>query len=251
MDLLTAIIVLLVSYLIGSLSFGRIIMRILKPGEDLEDVAISVEGWEEPRKLMSVGGNTASMKLGARWGCVVAWLDILKAFIPTLVVRLLYPGEPYFFVAAIGALAGHNWPIYHRFKGGRGISPFYGGLFAIDPIGAVVVAATSLVIGMVLLKQMLFAYAGGVILLIPWFLITKFNSPLFVYYIIYAILANILFIVSMIPEYKQSQEMRKKYGDVDMMKAMDAFPMGQEMKKMMNRLRLRKEKVEEEQVIQE
>lgn len=250
MDILTAIVILVISYLIGSLSFGRILMRILKPGEDLEDVAISVEGWEEPRKLMSVGGNTASIKLGSRWGCAVAWLDILKAFIPTLAVRLLYPGEPYIFVAAIGALCGHNWPIYHRFKGGRGISPFYGGLFAIDSIGAIVVAVSSLLIGMLVFKQMLIAYAGGVILLLPWFLVTKYNDPLFVYYIIYVLLAIILFVVSMIPEVKQSQEMRKKYGDVDMMKAMDAFPMGREMKKLMKRLGLRKES-EENQVVKE
>ncbi len=245
MDILTAVIILLVSYLLGSISFGRILLRILKPDDDLEDVSINVEGWDEPRKLSSVGGNTVSMKLGAKGGCAVGLLDILKAFVPTLVVRLLYPGEAYMFVAALGAFCGHNWPIYHRFKGGRGISPFYGGLFAIDPIGAVVVAFSSLLIGLALLKQMLIAYAGGVVLLIPWFLITKFNNDLFVYYMVYVVLMNVLFIVAMLPEVKESREMRKKYGNIDMMKAMEAFPMGQQMLKLMKILRIKRDVPEE------
>jgi acyl phosphate:glycerol-3-phosphate acyltransferase len=241
LDIIIAIIIFLISYLLGSISFARILIRLLKPGEDLENVAMPLPGREEPLRLLSVGGNTASMKLGARGGCAVGLLDILKAFIPTLIVRILYPDQAYFFVAALGAFMGHNWPIYYRFKGGRGISPFYGGIFAIDPIGAVVVAVLSLLIGMFLLKELLFAYVGGVILLLPWFLITKHNDSLFVYYIIYTILVNILFVIGMIPEVKQIIDYRKKYGKGDMKASMEAFPMGQHMLKMMKKMGLTKE----------
>ncbi len=240
MDIVILLMVIIVSYLIGSISFGRLAMRLLKPKESLEDVELKFKGMDGGIKLSSVGGNTVSMKLGARAGCAVGLLDILKAFIPTVVFRMLYPEQPYFLFAALAAFIGHNWPIFYRFKGGRGISPFYGGLFAIDPLGAVVVAATSLVLGTFILKDMLVAYTGGVVLVIFWFLGTKFTDPLFIYYMGYALLINILFIVAMLPELRQIIALRKKYGKGDVGISMEAFPMGQQMQKLMNKMSSKK-----------
>ncbi len=244
MDPFTLLISITISYLLGAVSFGRVVTGIFKPGESLEDVDLHFPGIDEPYKLRSVGGNTVSMKLGARGGCMVGFLDIFKAFLPTLVFRLLYPDQPYFLAAALATLVGHNWPIYYQFKGGRGISPFYGGLFGFDPIGALVVALTSMFLGMVVFKELIFAYVGGVLLVIPWLAISKFKDPMFIYYMIYAILINVLFTVAMIPEIRQIIELRKKYGKGDMRASMDAFPMGQHMLKMMRRLGLEKKSKE-------
>jgi glycerol-3-phosphate acyltransferase PlsY len=240
MDFPLALLAFIISYLLGSLSFGRIVTRIMKPGEDLTDVEMPWVGTDETYKLKSVGGNTVGMRLGPRAGCIVGFLDIFKTFLPTLVFFLLYPNQPYFLIAALAGFIGHCWPVFYRFKGGRGISPFYGGLFAFDPLGAIVVAFTSLFIGMVILKELLVAYAGGVILVLFWFFLTKHSNPLFPYYIAYALLIDILFIVAMIPEIKQIIEMRRKYGKGDMAAAMDTFPMGQHMLKMMKKLGLQK-----------
>jgi glycerol-3-phosphate acyltransferase PlsY len=238
---------LITSYLVGSISFGRVVTRIMKPDESLDQVEMPLAGIEETYKLESIGGNTASMKLGARGGCAVGLLDILKAFIPTLVLKLLYPDQPYFLAAALAAFIGHCWPIYYKFKGGRGISPFYGGVFAFDPLGAVAVALTSLVAGMVLFKDMLIAYTGGVLLLLPWFLITKNNNPLFFYYLAYALSTMILFILAMIPEIRQVLYLRRKYGAGDMMVSMESFPMGQQMLRIMNKLGLNKSRRDDAQ----
>jgi glycerol-3-phosphate acyltransferase PlsY len=233
-----AVLVFVLSYFIGSISFGRVITRILDPEAKLDDIEMPIAGVdEEGYKLTSIGGNTVSMKFGGRVGCLVGILDILKAFIPTLVVRVLYPDQPYLFIAAIAALIGHNWPIYYRFKGGRGISPFYGGLFAIDPIGAVVVATASMIIGMLLLKEPLFAYAGGALLLIPWSLLTKMNQPVYVFYVL---IVNFLFILAMIPEVRQIIRLRKKYGKREMTASLNQFPMGKSMLKMMNMIKVKK-----------
>jgi glycerol-3-phosphate acyltransferase PlsY len=230
----------LCGYLLGAISFGRVLMRILKPGEGLEDVKLNFPGIDEPYVLGSVGGNTVSMKLGGRWGCVVGLLDIAKAFIPTVVFRLLYPEQPYFLACAVAALAGHNWPIFYRFKGGRGISPFYGGLFGFDPLGAITVAVLAMFLGMVVLKELVFVYVGGVFLVIPWLLVTRFQDPLFFYYMIYAVLVNVIFTLAMIPEFRQIIALRKKYGKGDMRASMTAFPMGKSMLKMMQKLGLEK-----------
>ena len=237
MEIGIAGVVFVVSYLLGSISFGRVVARRLDPDVDLDHVEMPIEGVDEAYQLESIGGNTVSMKFGGRVGCLVGWLDIFKAFIPTLAVRLIYPDQPYVFVAAIAALIGHNWPISYRFKGGRGISPFYGGLFVIDPIGAVVVAFSSMLIGMVILEELLFAYTGGVFLLLPWMLITKFSEPV---YIVYAVIVNVLFIIALIPEIRQIRDLRKKYGKQDMAADMQEFPMGRSMLKMMEKFRLRK-----------
>jgi glycerol-3-phosphate acyltransferase PlsY len=241
MDFPLVLLAFIISYLLGSLSFGRIVAHIMHPGEELREVEMDWAGADEKYKLESIGGNTVGMRLGARAGCIVGFLDIFKTFLPTLVFYLLYPVEPYFLSAALAGFIGHCWPIFHGFKGGRGISPFYGGLFGFDPLGAIVVAFTSLFIGMVILKELAIAYTGGVILVIFWFLLTKNNNPLFIYYMAYAILINILFILAMIPEIKQIVAFRKKYGKADMAAGMETFPMGQHMLRLMYKLGLQKD----------
>ena len=60
------------------------------------------------------------MQVGTRYGCLTAILDIAKVAIPALIFKLWQPETPYFLVTALFGLIGHDWPIYHRFKGGRG-----------------------------------------------------------------------------------------------------------------------------------
>jgi glycerol-3-phosphate acyltransferase PlsY len=236
MNMVIFISIFIASYLIGSISFSRLVTRIFHPEVDLGDVKMPVQGADDSFTVTSMGGNTVSLKLGGRAGCAVALLDALKVFLPTLILRLLYPIPPYFLVAAIGGFVGHCWPIYYHFKGGRGISAFYGGLFAFDPIGALVVAFTSLLLAMTILRNVkiinvMAMYTGGVLLVIPWMLITKDNPA----FIIYAIVINILFYLAMIPDIQQSIALLKKYGWKNIEIGMDQYPMGQSMAKMMSR----------------
>jgi glycerol-3-phosphate acyltransferase PlsY len=224
--------------LIGSISFSRLVTRMLRPDTDLQDVKMPVKGADDNFSVTSMGGNTVSLKLGGRAGCAVALLDALKVFLPTLAMRIFYPDQPYFLVAATGGFIGHCWPIYYRFKGGRGISAFYGGLFAFDPIGALVVAFTSLFLSMTIFRKVkvlnvMMMYTGGVLLVIPWVLITK-DNPAFIYY---AIVINLLFYLAMIPDIQQSMALFKKYGWKNIEVGMDQYPMGQSMEKMMSRFR--------------
>jgi glycerol-3-phosphate acyltransferase PlsY len=237
MDTWILIVSSLVGYLLGSLSFGRIVARFVNPKVDLDHVEMMIPGADEAYQLKSIGGNTASMKLGPRVGCTVGLLDILKVFLPTLVVRLIYPDQYYFLAVATAGFVGHCWPIYYRFKGGRGISAFYGGLFAIDPVGGFAVAIGSLLIGMLVLKELLFAYVGGVFLVIPWLWFSTHNP----FYLAYALVINLLFILAMIPELKQIIELRRKYGKTDMKASMETFPMGQQMLRLMNKLNRKSE----------
>jgi len=236
MEPVSLLVVAVIGYLLGSISFARLIPRIVDPEADLSDISLPVQDSEERMPMLAMGANTASIKYGSKVGCSIGLLDMLKVFIPTLAFRLLYPGESYYLVAATAGFIGHCWPIYYGFKGGRGISPFYGALFAIDPLGALVVASTAMFIGMVILKELLVAYTGGVFLTIVWFAITSGWGPL----LIYSLVINVLFIVALIPEIKMMREMRQKYGKGDMRHSMSTFPMGQAMLKLMQALKIQR-----------
>ena len=236
MDPILLFLVALVGYLLGSISFARLISRLVDPKADLRDITLPVQNSEEKMPMLAMGANTASIKYGPKVGCTAGLLDILKVFLPTLAVRLIYPAEPYYLVAATAGFIGHCWPVYYGFKGGRGISPFYGGMFAIDPLGALVVASASMFIGMVLLKELLFAYTGGVFLTIVWFALTRGWSP----ELIYALVIGILFLVALIPEIKMVRGMYQKYGKGDMRQSMGTFPMGQAMLKLMDALKIQR-----------
>jgi acyl phosphate:glycerol-3-phosphate acyltransferase len=236
MDPILFILIAFVCYLLGSISFARLIPRLVDPKADISDVTLPVQDSDERMPMLAMGANTASIKYGSKVGCTAGLLDILKVFIPTLAVRLFYPTEPYYLVAAIAGFVGHCWPVYYRFKGGRGISPIYGGMLAIDPLGALVVASVSMFIGMALLKELLFAYSGGVFLAIVWFALTDGWGP----ELIYALVIGILFLVALMPEIKLVREMYRKYGKGDMRDSMSTFPMGQAMLKLMDRLHLNK-----------
>ena len=65
----------------------------------------------------------------------VGLFDIAKAAIPTWLALELGMGETIASLAGLAAVAGHNWPIYLGFTGGRGISPFLGLLLVLLPWG--------------------------------------------------------------------------------------------------------------------
>ena len=76
-------------YLIGSISFARLVTRFLAPGKDVTDFEIPVEGTEDRYKVLSIGANSVSSVLGPKAGMLVSVLDILKIFIPTLLFKLI------------------------------------------------------------------------------------------------------------------------------------------------------------------
>jgi glycerol-3-phosphate acyltransferase PlsY len=230
------LLIAVVSYLIASISFARLVPRLIDPKANLDDVELVSSDGDVRMPMAAMGGNTASIKYGPKVGCSVGLLDILKVFVPTLGVRLLYPNTDYYLIAALAGFIGHCWPIYYRFKGGRGISPFYGGLLAFDPLGALVVAGTSMFLGMVVLKDLLVTYTGGLMLSVVWFALTRGWG----WHVGYALLINVLFVLAMIPELKLLGQARRAHGKEDMVSAMGTFPMGRSMLKLMEMLKLQR-----------
>lgn len=225
--------VCLVSYLIGCISFTRLVSHWLDPQIKIEEVDIAAEGSETKTRLRNIGATTASIKLGPKVGCSIAFLDILKVAIPTFVVKQLFPESEYFLLAAIFGMVGHNWPVFYRFRGGGGMSSIYGGFLAIDWVGVIPCSFLGMAIGFVLVRDVLVAYLAGVWLMIPWMWF-RFREPA---YLLYAIAVNIIFMLALLPEIRNQIKAHKE-GREDMTASMETFPMGRGMLKMMEKMKL-------------
>ena len=170
MDPLIALVAVAVGYLLGSISFARLVARRVDRTVDVTYIVTEV-GDGVTFTSDAVSATSVRMKLGKRYGLLVALLDMAKVAVPVLVLRLLYPGEPYLYLAAAAGVAGHNWPVYHRFKGGRGESAIMGALLVIDPIGLVLMLTLGMVIGF-LAGNILVLEWTGFILMVPWLWLT-------------------------------------------------------------------------------
>ena len=120
------------AYLLGSVPSAYIAGRLLK-GVDIRDYGSG-----------NVGGSNVWRQV-ARWAIVpVALADIGKGALPVLVAQRLELGLAVQVLAGVAAIVGHNWSLYLRFSGGRGIGTIGGMLAVLAPQEFVVVALIAL-----------------------------------------------------------------------------------------------------------
>ena len=231
MDPVVALLAAAIGYLCGAISFARLVGRIVAPQEDLTQTEVTLESGDDKVVMSPVSATTVSMSLGARYGFITVVLDMLKIAVPTLTVKLLYPEAHYFLITATAGMIGHIWPLYHRFRGGRGLSAVYGGMFAIDPIGVFVTSIAGMLLGLFVLRDMLVAYVGGLWLLIPWLWFRTHE----VAYLIYAVAVNIIFLLAMLPEARQYIQLRREGKLEDLAGVMQHTGMGRGIYKMAKR----------------
>lgn len=126
--------ILVISYLIGSIHGSKL-------AQYLSGVNIKKEG------LKNSGASNAAIVLGAKYGVLVAIIDILKGVIVVIGTRFLvlkYTDftlvEQDILLYSVGAavILGHNFPVYTKFKGGKGTATLIGVLFALSwPLGLI------------------------------------------------------------------------------------------------------------------
>ena len=127
-------VVLPLAYLLGSVSWGYILLQ-LKMGVDVREYGSGRTG-------MSNVLRTGGVKSAA----VVLTLDIAKGVVAVVIARTVIATDGAEVAAALIVLVGHNWPVFLRFKGGRGILTALGGLALMVPVAAIVATATFLTI---------------------------------------------------------------------------------------------------------
>lgn len=198
-----------IGYLIGSVSFARIVFAKLRPGQAPDLIRTPTMDGQAEMVSHAVGATNVMMAFGPRWGMFVTFLDALKAFAPTLAFRILYPEEPYFLIVAAAVLIGHLWPVWYRFSGGGGNSSIMGMLLAISPLGLIISHVGGMLIGRIAPHL---AFLGGVALTIPWFV---FRDGVFSAETIFALTITLLYLLAELPEILQILRLKKQGHKID------------------------------------
>ena len=185
-------------YLLGSLSFARMVMRLAAPEREYQKIHREIEGSDADFEGHSVSANSVREQLGPRLGCLTAILDASKAAIAALAFLAIAPDEHHYLIAALAAIVGHIYPIYHRFEGGMGLSTVYGAFLVLDWVGVVATTVLGMAIG-TLMGRVLVLRWSGVVLMIPWLWWTGGMAEG-----LFALAANALYWTAMIPELRQA-----------------------------------------------
>lgn len=193
-------------YLLGSISFTRVLARIMGLGNEIEKTEMDIRGTDEKFSFSSISATSMAVHKGSFYGILVSILDMLKAYIPVSYFLNNYSGEYYYLAISLACLLGHNFPIYYNFKGGRGMSPLLGSLFVFDWRSTLVSTIGGMIFGLVILRDMFFAFTSGPLFLIPYFWFTQ-KTLVFLFY---SIFINLIFWASVIPEIRTYLELRKK-----------------------------------------
>jgi len=108
------------SYLMGSIPFGFILTKLLLK-KDIREIGSGNTG------------ATNALRTGNRLlGYTTLILDILKAVIPIIYVKLNYPDL--IFITSLSIFLGHVFPVWLKFKGGKGVATYVGILFSLNLI---------------------------------------------------------------------------------------------------------------------
>ena len=112
-------------YLLGSLPFGVIFGRLFK-GVDVRDHGSG-----------STGMTNVLRTAGIPAAALVLLLDMLKAVLAIVAAKLITGSPGVEVTAGLAAIVGHMWPVFAGFRGGKGVSPGWGGLFPLEPISGI------------------------------------------------------------------------------------------------------------------
>tara|TARA_B100001029_G_C14931749_1_gene378032 strand:- start:103 stop:678 length:576 start_codon:yes stop_codon:yes gene_type:complete len=112
------IIIIIISYLLGSIPFGLILTKIFLK-KDIRDIGSG-----------NIGATNALRSGNRLIGYSTLFLDIIKAILPVLYIKINHHDLVY--ISALSVFLGHVFPLWLKFKGGKGVATFVGIIFSIN-----------------------------------------------------------------------------------------------------------------------
>ncbi len=131
--------VLLVGYLLGSIPFGLIISK-LRTKVDVRSVGSGKIGMTNVLRVAGKKAAALVLVLDLSKGALAVIFAGFMFGVDYLVIgdsALLWLGRSAQALAGLAAICGHVWPIFVKFKGGRGVATFFGALVALCPVAAI------------------------------------------------------------------------------------------------------------------
>ena len=143
----------LAAYLLGSISFGLVAAK--RAGIDLRTIGSG-----------NIGATNVGRALGKRTGRVVMLLDALKGLVPVLAARLLLPQNEWWSGGvAVAAVLGHLFPVWHGFRGGKGVATTAGVMLVLIPAAGALMVLTYGVLRKTTKRSSVGSLAGTVVAL--------------------------------------------------------------------------------------
>jgi glycerol-3-phosphate acyltransferase PlsY len=204
----------LIGYILGSIPFGLLIGRIF--------------GKTDVREIGSgkIGMTNVMRAAGKKAAVLALTLDLAKGALAVIFAGLIlssdsYAGTPWIregaqVLAAFTAIAGHTWSIFLKFKGGRGVATFLGGLLALYWPAAIVAGIIMIIVGFVSRYMSLGSITGAVsafIMLIVLLMVRDYTLE-YLLYTIYAMMCAIfIFLIHRDNIYRLVSGTERKIGD--------------------------------------
>lgn len=172
-----------IGYLLGAIPFGVLVSR-----------------WKGEVDITKVGSGKTGMTnvlrvAGKKAAALVATLDLSKGALAVIVAGLILNGDYVAqVIAALAAIMGHNWSVFVKFRGGRGVATFLGGLLVLFWPAAIFGGVVLIIVAGVTKYMSLGSITGAVaafLILIPF--ITLRGEP--VEYLIYTLISVIFIII--------------------------------------------------------
>ena len=178
---LSLVIACIIGYLLGSLS-GGIITSKLAHGPDLHTVGSK-----------STGASNVQRTMGWKYGLITFFFDAVKGLLSCFIAWLLTKdcmNNPHMasLLAGLFCVIGHNWPVFFRFRGGKGVATTGAVMLYCFPVYALIcIALTILVIA-------LYRYisVGSMLLVVSFFILSFFFSGMNACIIIWAMILMIM-----------------------------------------------------------
>lgn len=178
------LVVIVISYLIGSFSSAFLIGKIFR------NIDIRYYG------SGNSGATNALRVMGFKLGALTFVFDVLKGIITILLARNILPSTSGDMIAGLFAVIGHNWPIFIKFKGGKGVATSAGVLLMLNWHSFLLAALFGITIVIiskyVSLGSMVFLLSNPLIYLLGSKHLNKaINYELLIFYIILALMSLI------------------------------------------------------------
>lgn len=182
----TTLLVVLAAYLIGSIPFGYLLARFWK-GIDIRQHGSG-----------NIGATNVWRTLGRGPGLVVLLLDLLKGVTAVLLAKQLGDVDYPVLAAALAVMAGHSWPVWLGFKGGKIIATGAGAVLAIAP-GPLLLGFSVWLVTLGLTRYVSLASILGAVSIPLWMFALNFNIK----YVLFAVLVAFFAVFKHIPNIKR------------------------------------------------
>ncbi len=159
------LIVGITSYLMGSIPFAFILTKIFLK-KDIREIGSG-----------NIGATNALRTGNKLVGYTTLILDIVKAIIPVIYVKMNYPELIY--IASLCAFLGHVFPIWLKFKGGKGVATYVGILFSINILLGLIFVVSWGVVFLLFRYSSLSSIIGSLSIPLYLFVTTEKNSVIF------------------------------------------------------------------------